>query len=75
MSVTTLYIQPLSLPSVYYHGKHCVSAMHPTGAVPPKIVGPNTIRVTAGERVTEKFESNGTLSLQVSSMLILNLLL
>ena len=69
-------MQPLSLPSVYYHGKHCVSAMHLTGAVPPKIVGPNTIRVTAGEKVTEKFESNGTLSLQVSSMcIILNLLL
>ena len=74
MSITTLYVQPLSLPSVYYHGKHCVSATHSTGAVPPKIVGPNTIRVTAGERVTEKFESNGTLSLQVSSMIILNLL-
>ncbi len=68
-------MQPLSLPLVYYHGRHCVSAIHSTGAVPPRIVGPNTIRVTAGERVTEKFESNGTLSLQVSSMFILNLLL
>ena len=68
-------LQPLSLQSVYYHGKHCASAMHPTGAVPPKIVGPNSIRVTAGERITEKFESNGTLSLQVSSMFILDLLL
>ena len=75
VSITTLYMQPLSLPPVYYHGKHCVSAIRSTGAVPPKIVGPNTIRVTAGERVTEKFESNGTLSLQVSSMIILNLLL
>lgn len=47
--------------------KLCISINFPTGAVPPRILGPNTIRVTAGDQVTEKFESNGTLSLPVSS--------